>query len=63
MTIGVGQRVPPPKGKIIFSGSSISSRHVEYAGEYFTGGATSANMGRELLMFVVHIVPKFVSRV
>ena len=33
-------------------GSSISSRHVEYAVEYFTSNATSADMGRKLLMFV-----------
>ena len=35
-----------------FWGSSKSSRPIEYAAEYFTPNATSADMGRALLMLM-----------
>lgn len=39
-----------------FCGSRKCSRHVEYAAEYFTPNATSADMGRVLLMLCVYCI-------
>ena len=39
-----------------FCGVRKRSRHVEYAAEYFTGNATSADMGRVLLMLCVYCI-------